>query len=99
MPVMEITVIPMGTGSASMSHLVAEIVKVIENKGVKFELTAMGTIVQGDMETLLEIARELHEVPFKHGAPRVVTFIKLDDRRDKELTIEGKVRSVMEKLK
>jgi uncharacterized protein YqgV (UPF0045/DUF77 family) len=40
----------------------------------------------------------MHEAPFAEGAQRVSTLIKVDDRRDKDHTIEGKVRSVREKL-
>ena len=40
----------------------------------------------------------MHEAPFAEGARRVSTLIKIDDRRDKEQTLEGKVRSVTEKL-
>jgi uncharacterized protein YqgV (UPF0045/DUF77 family) len=40
----------------------------------------------------------MHEVPFTEGALRVSTLIKIDDRRDKDHSIEGKVRSVREKL-
>jgi uncharacterized protein YqgV (UPF0045/DUF77 family) len=39
----------------------------------------------------------MHEVPFTHGAGRVYTTIKIDDRRDKKATMEGKIRSVREK--
>jgi len=40
----------------------------------------------------------MHESPFGGGAQRVSTLIKIDDRRDSPHTIEGKVRSVTEKL-
>jgi uncharacterized protein YqgV (UPF0045/DUF77 family) len=36
----------------------------------------------------------MHEHPFTQGAVRVSTLIKVDDRRDKEHTIAGKMRSV-----
>lgn len=96
---MEISVVPVGTGSPSLSPWVADCLKVLEEHGVKYELTPMGTQVEGPVELLLEIARKMHEVPFRKGALRVVTTIKIDDRRDKELTLEGKRRAVMEKLK
>jgi uncharacterized protein YqgV (UPF0045/DUF77 family) len=40
----------------------------------------------------------MHEQPFLQGVVRVSTSIRIDDRRDKKGTIEGKVRSVREKL-
>ena len=37
---------------------------------------------------------ELHAVPFEMGIPRVYTVLKLDERRDREQTLEDKVASV-----
>ena len=53
----------------------------------------MGTVVQGKLDRVLELARQMHEVPFGLGAARVLTTISIDDRRDRALSIEGKVRS------
>jgi len=36
-------------------------------------------------------------VPFKSGALRVVTTIKIDDRRDKKTSAKGKVKAVLKK--
>jgi uncharacterized protein (TIGR00106 family) len=98
MVIMEISVIPMGTETPSISEYVTEAVKVLEREGIKYELTAMGTIVEGELEKLLELATKMHRAVINKGALRVVTTIKLDDRRDKPLSIEGKVKSVREKL-
>lgn len=40
----------------------------------------------------------MHEVPFQKGGQRVLTSIKIDDRRDKAGTMEGKLNSVRTKL-
>jgi uncharacterized protein (TIGR00106 family) len=58
----------------------------------------MGTIIEGELDAILPVLRRMHEQPFVEGAVRVSTSIKIDDRRDKASSIEGKVRSVMEKL-
>lgn len=96
---MEISVVPVGTGTTSVSAYVAGMIKRLKAREAKFQLGPMGTIVEGDMDELLEIAKELHAVPFGMGALRVLTTIKIDDRRDKPLSAEGKVRSVEEKLR
>lgn len=99
MAVMEISVVPVGTGSPSLSPWVADCIEVLQEQGVKYEVTPMGTQVEGPLDLLMEIARRMHEVPFRKGALRVVTIIKIDDRRDKELTLEGKRKVVLEKVK
>ncbi len=99
MAMMEISVLPVGTGSPSLSTYVAAVVRVVQEAGLEHELGAMGTVVVGPVEQLLDLARRMHEVPFALGAVRVATTIKLDDRRDKALTIAGKVRAVQERLR
>lgn len=99
MVVAELTVVPLGTGTPSLSGYVAACHAVLEQaKGVKYQLTPMSTIIEGDLDQILEIVRRLHEVPFEKGANRVSTSLRIDDRRDKELTMAGKVESVLSKL-
>ena len=97
MAIVEVSIVPLGTGSTSVSRYVAECLKVLDNSGLTYELHGMGTIIEGSVTELLSIIEKMHEVPFEKGAQRVVTSIKLDDRRDKAATIQGKVSSVMEK--
>jgi uncharacterized protein (TIGR00106 family) len=58
----------------------------------------MGTIIEGDLDRVLELARQMHEEPFKAGVVRVLTTIKVDDRRDRPVTMAGKVAAVEQKL-
>lgn len=99
MSVVEVTIVPLGTGSSSVSRYVAECHKVLaQEDGVKYQLTPMSTVIEGDLDRIFAIIRKMHEVPFAAGAVRVSTSIKIDDRRDKELTMAGKIQSVREKL-
>jgi len=97
MAVMEISVIPIGIGS-SVSSYVADCIRVLKKAKASYELTAMGTNVEGDLKELVSLALQMHQVPFKKGAQRVVTTIKIDDRRDKKISIAGKKGSVRKKL-
>lgn len=99
MAIMEITIVPLGTKDTSISTYVAECVKTLQELGLKYEVTAMGTQIEGDLDLLFETARKLHELPFQKGAMRVLTLIKIDERRDKPQTLEGKIASVKQKLK
>ncbi len=98
MAVVFLTITPLGTGTPSVSRYVAGCERILRDSGLKHELTAMGTIIEGDLDAILAVIRRMHEHPFSEGAARVSTFIKIDDRRDKEHTIAGKMRSVREKL-
>ncbi len=98
MAIVSVSVVPLGTADSSLSRYVAGVERILRNSGLKHELTAMGTIIEGDLDAILPVLRRMHEQPFVEGAVRVSTSIKIDDRRDKAASIEGKIRSVMEKL-
>lgn len=97
MAVAQMTVIPVGTG-ASISKYVAHAVGIIAESGLKYELSAMTTIVEGDLDSILALTKRVHESCFDEGAVRVLTSLSVDERRDKELTIDGKKAAVREKL-
>jgi uncharacterized protein (TIGR00106 family) len=95
----QVTIVPLGTGSTSLSFYVAEIEKTLNNyPKIKTRLTPMASILEGDFDEVLKAVREMHEVPFQKGALRVSTRISIDDRRDKETSMERKIASVKEKM-
>jgi uncharacterized protein (TIGR00106 family) len=95
----EVTVVPLGTATPSLSAYVAGVEKVLAKyTNIKTLLTPMATILEGDLDEILTAVREMHETPFLKGAQRVSTRISIDDRRDKKLSMEGKVKAVKEKL-
>jgi uncharacterized protein (TIGR00106 family) len=98
MAVVFLTITPIGTATPSVSRYVAGVQRILERSGLVHQLTAMGTIIEGDLDRILAVVREMHEAPFGEGAVRVSTLLKIDDRRDKEHTIARKMRSVEEKL-
>ncbi len=99
MVVVEVSIVPVGTGTPSVSKYVARAVRTLRNeKDLKYELTAMGTIIEGDLEKILKVVKQMHEDTFTEGIVRVLTTIKIDDRRDKTLSIDGKIGSVQRQL-
>ncbi|MFC1914490.1 MTH1187 family thiamine-binding protein [Chloroflexota bacterium] len=99
MAMVEVSVVPLGTETPSVSKYVAGAVRLLrEEPDIKYELTSMGTIIEGDLEHLLALVRRMHQSAFDIGAKRVVTTVKIDERRDKPITIAGKVASVKKEL-
>jgi uncharacterized protein (TIGR00106 family) len=99
MALLKISIVPVGTGATSVSQYIARAVAVLEGeKDIRYELTAMGTIIEGDLDRILTLARRMHEAVFDGETRRAVTVIEIDDRRDKAATISGKVESVRKKL-
>lgn len=98
MAVVEISVVPIGVSGTSLSAYVAEVLKVLGKTGLSYELTAMGTIITGDLDEIWKVMKQMHEACFSKDVVRVLTQIKIDDRRDQAGSANQKVQSVLEKL-
>jgi uncharacterized protein (TIGR00106 family) len=98
MAIAEVSVVPIGTAKTGVSEYVAGAVTVLKESGLKYKLTPMGTILEGDIKEVFEVIARMHETPFNNKAERVYTTIKIDDRRDIKAEMDNKVKSVMEKL-
>ena len=98
MALMQITIIPLGTGSTSVGEYVAGVQQLLAKRNFEYELGDMGTLIHGSPADLLRLAAEIHECPFQEGAQRVVTHITLDDRRDVERGIGEKKAAVQARL-
>ena len=99
MAIAEVSVIPLGTKTASVSQYVARAVRAMEReKDIKYETTAMGTIIEGDLDRILAVVKKMHEGTFGEGVARVLTTVKIDDRRDKAQSMKAKLDSLKKKL-
>lgn len=95
----ELTIIPIGTESTSLSSYVAAAVDALDKIGIKYQLSGMGTQIESDdPQELFKAIEVAHEAVFAKGADRVSTSIKIDDRRDKDRSLADKVLSVEKKL-
>lgn len=92
----EFSIVPVGK-DVGISRYVAECMKIVMDSGLDHELTPMGTILQGDYEQVMATISLCHKRRIAGMSDRVVTFIKIDDRRG-ERPMRKKVESVMEKL-
>ncbi len=99
MVIVEVSIVPLGTNTPSISYFVAECHKILKDQNkVKYELTSMGTILEGEFNDCFELIKKMHECPFDAGAKRVNTHIKIDDRRDITTSMDQKVQRVKDKL-
>ena len=99
MTIANVSIVPLGTKTTSLSRYVAQALKVLQSEpDVKYELTAMGTILEGDLERILVAVQKMHQAVIDSGAPRVYTTITIDDRRDKPSSRQQKVTSAKRKL-
>ncbi|MCM8901134.1 MTH1187 family thiamine-binding protein [Caldicoprobacter algeriensis] len=94
MPVLDISIVPVGTGQPSFSSYVAEACRLIEQHGLKYQITPTGTVIEGNLDQLMNVARQIHSIPFQMGAERVITSMTIDERHDRPMDMERQVQSV-----
>jgi len=92
----EFSIVPVGTGETSVSHFVAAAIQAFrEIKGLKFEVTSMGTIlVAENLDIIFDAVRRAHDAVIASGTKRIVSTLRLDDRRDKPRRIQDKVEAI-----
>ena len=84
MAIVQVTIIPVGTGTPSMSSEVSEALKPLQDdKDMTYQLNSIGTIVEGDLGKILDTLKRMHEAEFEKGVDRVQSVLIIDDRRDK----------------
>jgi uncharacterized protein (TIGR00106 family) len=90
--VVEFSVVPIGQGEELAPRL-AKIVDIVDASGLPYQLTAMGTIIEGEWDDLFKLIRECH-MAMRRQASRVLTHITVDDRERAKGRIRGKVEDV-----
>ena len=94
MIVADVSVVPMGEGT-SVSALVRKAVKALDGSGLKTMHGPMSTSLEAEsLDQLFLAVRKAHEAVFSGGAKRVVTTIKIDDRRDRMHSMASKMDAV-----
>ena len=78
----ELEVIPIGTQSASLSAVLAQVAKLIDQSGLDYRVGAMGTTVEGEWDHIMTLAKQCHQAVLA-STTRVMTTIRIDDRKDK----------------
>ena len=96
----EFSIIPLGSEKTSVSRYVAQAIKAMKNvKGIRYEISPMGTILEAEnLEIILKAVNSAHKAMVKAGSKRIVSTLRIDDRRDKPRTMESKVRSVKKQI-
>jgi len=92
----EFTVVPMGVGE-SLSKYVAKSIELIKGSGLSYRMNPMGTVVEGTYDEIMALVRKCH-MRMLEDANRVVTTIKIDDRKGMTGALDKKIESVQQKV-
>jgi len=95
--IVDLCVVPIGVGT-SVSKYVVACEKILKEAGLKTNLHAYGTNIEGDWEDVFTTIKKCHETVHEMGAPRISTNLRLGTRTDRDQTMQDKVKSVEEKM-
>jgi uncharacterized protein (TIGR00106 family) len=92
MIIAEISIVPVGTATTGVGKYVQAVVEELNRQeGIRIKPEAMGTVIEAqNLKDLFKAVEKAHNSVFDQGVRRVVTELRIDDRRDKEATIESK---------
>jgi uncharacterized protein (TIGR00106 family) len=85
----ELQVIPLGRG-VSVRKEVTRVVEILKGYDFIIETHASGTNIEGDLADILAAVKKVHETLHEEGSVRLVSYMKLETRRDKIPTLAGK---------
>ena len=80
MIVAEFSITPVGEDE--MRPFVDAAVEEVKNSGLKYEVDAMGTTFEGDIDQVLDVVKKAHQKIKEMGAQRVMTELRIDDKAE-----------------
>lgn len=94
MIIAELAIFPTSEGS-SVSKYVKEVIRTIENSGLKSMTGGMSTVIESpDLKSLFVLIEETDQVLVEMGAKRIHVDLRIDHRLDKEATVESKLKAL-----
>ena len=94
MIIAQLSIAPLGKNT-SVSLYVKIVLETLKKEQVKFQTNPMATVIETeDVETLFRVVQKAHLAVVAAGAKRIITELKIDDRRDKEATMESKLQAL-----
>jgi uncharacterized protein (TIGR00106 family) len=79
------------------SASVARILDVIDKSGVPYQLTPMGTILEGSFDEVMAVVRDCY-LALEPDCPRIGMNLKMDYRAGPESRLKSKIEAVEQRL-
>ena len=96
MVLLEFSMSPLDKGE-SLSPFVARSLDIIDSSGVPYQLTPMGTILEGEWDEVFDVVRQCYQ-RMSQDCRRISVNIRVDARQDAAGRLRGKIASVEREL-
>jgi uncharacterized protein (TIGR00106 family) len=90
------SIFPLDKGE-HLSSYVARAVRIIKESALPYQLSAMGTTIEGEYSNVMDVVQRCFEA-LSADCDRILVNMKLDYKKGKKGLIASKVESVNEKL-
>jgi len=94
--IVQFSIVPLDKG-ISLSEFVSKIIKKVDESGLAYKVTPMGTIVEGSSTEVFRLLKKCHSTAMKYSE-RVIINITIDDRKGQLGRLDKKVQSVEKRL-
>lgn len=94
MVIADVSVMPLRpyAGEEEMYKVVDACIEEIEKSGLKHEIGAMSTTIEGDFDEVFDLLKIIHKIPFSLGCERVITIARVDEKAG-GITIDEKLKN------
>lgn len=92
MVLLEFSMSPLDKGE-SLSPYVARILNVIDKSGIDFRLTAMGTILEGEYKSVMDVVQQCF-YELQKDCNRISVALKIDYRAGHESRLHNKIQKI-----
>ncbi|MCP3870618.1 MAG: MTH1187 family thiamine-binding protein [Gammaproteobacteria bacterium] len=95
---LEFSMFPTDKGE-SVSEYVSQVIAMIRDSGLPYQLTPMGTIIETDtLPEALALVEQASRILDEAGCNRIYSSLKLDIRKGRQGRLRGKMDSIREKI-
>lgn len=94
MVIADVAVMPLRpyAGEEEMYKVVDACIQEIQKSGLKHEIGAMSTTIEGEFEEVFDLLKVIHRIPFNLGCERVITTARIDEKTG-GITINEKLKN------
>ncbi len=76
-------------------ELVDDAIDVIHNSGLKYQVCPFETVLEGPYDEIMKVIEDVQQACFNNGADELIVNIKIQNRKDSDVTIEEKMKKYM----
>lgn len=64
-----------------MYKVVDACIEIAKNSGLKYEVCANSTVIEGDIDEFFDLVKNMHKLPLEIGCERVITIFRIDQKK------------------